>query len=63
MIQGENFGEIKNSGSIDMGCCRTLFWDTLQQHCVAGGITLVNASNCYDYVVHNVASLAAKKWG
>jgi hypothetical protein len=62
-IQSENFGGVKGSSSIDLGACRLLFWDTLRQRRCAGGVASVDASNCYDRVVHNVAALAARRWG
>eukprot|EP00957_Ditylum_brightwellii_P007910 598862-Ditylum_brightwellii.AAC.1 len=31
MIQGDNFGGIKDTSPVDLGCSRGLFWDTLQQ--------------------------------
>eukprot|EP00957_Ditylum_brightwellii_P178560 13601484-Ditylum_brightwellii.AAC.1 len=46
-----------------MAVCRVLNWDILQQRCWAGGVASVDASNCYDRVTHNVASLAARRWG
>eukprot|EP00957_Ditylum_brightwellii_P022786 1718462-Ditylum_brightwellii.AAC.2 len=63
MIQGDNFGSIKDTSPINLGCSRVLFWDALQQRRCAGGIASVDASNCYDQVVHNVASMSAQKWG
>eukprot|EP00957_Ditylum_brightwellii_P187785 14298695-Ditylum_brightwellii.AAC.1 len=63
MIQGDNFGGIKDTSPVDLGCSRNLFWDTLRQRRCAGGIASVDASNCYNQVMHNVASLSARKWG
>eukprot|EP00957_Ditylum_brightwellii_P154004 11721902-Ditylum_brightwellii.AAC.1 len=63
MIQGDNFGGTKDTSPVDLGCSRVLFWDTRQQHRCAGGIASVDASNCYDRVVRNIASMLAQKWG
>eukprot|EP00957_Ditylum_brightwellii_P104659 7975662-Ditylum_brightwellii.AAC.1 len=46
-----------------MGLCWCLNWDMLRTLQWAGGVASVDASNCYDRFVHNVASIAAQRWG
>eukprot|EP00957_Ditylum_brightwellii_P162274 12355911-Ditylum_brightwellii.AAC.1 len=36
-----------------MAVCRALNWDILQPLCWEGGVASVDASNCYNRVVHN----------
>jgi hypothetical protein len=53
----------KNRMADDGMLCKTLFFDIAQQACVGAAITSVDASNCYDRIMHVMALLIFQAFG
>jgi hypothetical protein len=53
----------KNRMADDGTLCKTLFFDIARQACVPVAIALVDASNCYDRIMHAMASLIFQAFG
>ncbi len=53
----------KNRMADNRTLCKTLFYDIARQVRVTAAIALVDASNCYDRIVHAMASLIYQAFG
>jgi hypothetical protein len=62
LILEEIFSE-ENWMADDGGLAKTLFYDIVQQTCSPSAIASVDASNCYDWIAHAMASLIFQSFG
>jgi hypothetical protein len=62
LIPEEIFSK-KNCTADDRGLAKTIFYDIVQQIRASFAIALVDTSNCYDWIVHAMASLVFQSFG
>ena len=62
LMPDENFSE-RNRTADDGTLAKVLFLDTVRQTRFLAGLSLVDATNCYDSVAHAIASLVFQAFG
>ena len=62
-IPVECHGSQKHHEAIDVALNWCLIGDILWQKWVAGAVTLVDLTNCYDRMAHSITSLSCQQWG
>ncbi len=53
----------KNCTANDSGLAKTLFWDIVRQIRALAKMALVDASNCYNWIAHSMASQIFQSFG
>jgi hypothetical protein len=62
LIPEEVFSK-QNHTADDGGLAKTLFYNIAHQTCTPAAIASVDASNCYDWIAHAMASLIFQSFG